>query len=138
MGETQWDRAGERQVSKTFAPRNIPAPEDVTEEYLSLATPGQGRVTYEDGYDKSLHQGEIIFSEWLFKTFGGDIRLLTEINRDKISTPDYLWRDREWDLKTTSTEKSADAAIRHGLKQIRRNPGGIFLDYRGKVIDTSV
>lgn len=119
-------------MSKTFALRKILVPKDVTEEYFSHAVPGQGSVTYEDGYDKNLHQGEISFSKWLFNTFGGNIRLLNEINLDKVSTPDFLWYDREWDLKTTSTEKSADAAIRHGLKQIRRNPGGIFLDYRGK------
>ena len=34
-----------------------------------------------------------------------------------------------WDLKNTTTEKSANHAIRQGLKQIAANPGGIILDY---------
>lgn len=44
--------------------------------------------------------------------------------------PDYKWNDKFWDLKTCSSEKACDSAIRHGLKQIACNPGGIILDYR--------
>lgn len=125
-------------VSKTAAPRRTVTPRDVTKEYLEAATPGQGAVTCDDSYNIKLHETEISFSKWLHNTFGGDIRLLEEINQDKISTPDYLWNGKAWDLKTASTEKSADAAIRHGLRQIKENPGGIFLDYRGKKIDKAV
>lgn len=64
--------------------------------------------------------------------------MLDEINKDKISTADYEWRGKLWDLKTTSTEKSANGAIRHGLKQIYGNPGGIILGYRGREIDLKV
>ena len=35
-----------------------------------------------------------------------------------------------WDLKTASTEKAANTAIKRGLQQIRPNPGGIILDYK--------
>lgn len=112
--------------------------EDVTAEYLCSATPGVGTVTYDHKYDKERHQPEIDFSLWLHNTFGGDIHLLEEINQDKVSTPDYVWRGKLWDLKTTSTERSANGALRHGLKQIYHNPGGIILDYRGKQIDLMV
>ncbi len=60
----------------------------------------------------------------------------TLCNREK--RPDYLWNGKLWDLKTATTEKSANSAIRHGLRQIWNNPGGIILDYRGKQIDLSV
>lgn len=113
-------------------------PEDVTAEYLNAARPGQGDITYEAGYDIERHQTEINFSHWLRSKFGGDILLLTEINLDKVNTADYLWRGRLWDLKTVTTEKSANGAIRYGLKQIFDNPGGIILDYRGKRIDLAV
>ena len=112
-------------------------PLDVTQEYLNAATPGQGSVTYDDAFDKDRHQAEVSFSKWLHKMFGGDLHLLDEVNQDKVQTPDYVWRGKLWDLKTVSTEKAADAAIRHGLKQINENPGGIFLDYRGREIDLS-
>ena len=112
--------------------------EDVTEEYMRTAAPGQGTITYEDGYDVPRHQQEVNFSQWLHGTFGGDIKLLKEVNEDKVNTPDYLWREKLWDLKTATSEKSANSAIRKGLKQIFDNPGGIMLDYRGREIDLSV
>jgi len=117
------------------APRTILTPMDVTQEYLDTATPGKGTITYDTDFDQSRHQAEVNFSKWLHKMFGGDIHLLDEVNKDKVQTPDYIWHGKLWDLKTATTEKAADAAIRHGLKQINRNPGGIFLDYRGRMID---
>lgn len=61
--------------------------------------------------------------------------MLDGINQDKVQTPDYIWRGKLWNLKTATTEKAADAAIRHGLKRINGNPGEVFLDYRGRMID---
>lgn len=43
--------------------------------------------------------------------------------------PDYIWKGKLWDLKTATTEKSANGLIRKGLQQIKPNPGGVFLDY---------
>ena len=117
------------------APRTALTPVDVTQEYLDTATPGKGTITYDTDFGQSHHQTEVNFAKWLHKMFGGDIHLLDEVNKDKVQTPDYIWRGKLWDLKTATTEKAADAAIRHGLKQINRNPGGIFLDYRGRMID---
>lgn len=109
--------------------------QDVTREYQLSATPGQGAVTYGVGYSVPTHTSEVRMAAWLRDTFGGDVRLLTEVNAQKVKTADFLWRGRLWDLKTVSTEKAANFAIRKGLKQIRENPGGIILDYRGHAID---
>ena len=38
-------------------------------------------------------------------------------------------------MKTVSSEKSADSAIRYGLKQIEENPGGMILDFVGESLD---
>lgn len=92
-------------------------------------------VTHDAGYKIDIHQNEIMAAQWLRDTFGGDIRLLTEVNEQMVKTADYLWREKLWDLKTVTTEKAANFAIRKGLKQIRENPGGIILDYRGADID---
>lgn len=104
--------------------------QDVTSEYLRAAKPNEGAITYDEGYDVKLHQDEIDMAEWLHNTFGGDIQLLKEVNEDKHKTPDYLWRGKMWDLKKLSSEKAANSALRHGLQQIRDNPGGIFLDFQ--------
>lgn len=104
-------------------------PADVLEEYLRTATPGQGAITYGDGYDRARHTAEIKTAQWLHDHLGGDIELLTEVKGYKVMTPDYRWRGTFWDLKTVTTEKSANSAVRHGLKQTQENPGGIILDY---------
>lgn len=117
---------------------DVPVPPqvcDVTGEYLRAAAPGQGTITYECGYDPGLHQAEVRFAQWLHNTLGGPIELLNEVNLQNRKTADYLWNHKLWDLKTATTERAANSAIRHGLQQIRENPGGIFLDYRGADID---
>ena len=104
-------------------------PENVLEEYRRTATPGQGSITYDEGYNRTLHANEIKTAQWLHDHLGGDIVLLNEANEDHQKTADYLWRGKLWDLKNTSTEKAANSAIRHGIKQIEKNPGGIILDF---------
>ena len=108
---------------------------DVTADYQQAATPGDGAITYEEGYDVDSHQQESTVAKWLHDHFGGDIRLLQEINQDGVKTPDFLWKGKLWELKTPTTEKAANHAIRQGLKQIEKDPGGIILDYRGRSID---
>lgn len=103
-------------------------PEDVLEEYRRTAKPGEGSITYDEGYNRTLHADEIKTAQWLHDHLGGDIVLLNESNIQGQKMPDYLWRNSYWDLKTLSSEKAANSAIRHGLQQIRNNPGGLILD----------
>lgn len=111
---------------------------DVTEEYLCTAAPGQGSITYDDGYDMQRHQAEVSFSKWLHKTFGGAIRLLKESTVEGEKRADYLWRERLWDLKDASSEKAANTAIKRGLSQIKPNPGGIILNYGEQEINLEI
>lgn len=124
------------EVSMTSTPPRA-APGDVTDEYLRTATPGQGEITYDPGYDMRRHQAEIGFSEWLHRTFGGDIRLLAESTVEGEKRADYLWREHLWDLKDVSSEKAANTAIKRGLSQIKPNPGGVILNYGEQEIDIS-
>ena len=39
-----------------------------------------------------------------------------------------------WELKTLTTEKSANGAVRHAVKQISERPGGIVLNYQGHAV----
>ena len=59
---------------------------------------------------------------------------MQESTDDGVLSPDYLWNGKLWDLKSTSTEISANSAIRKGLKQIASNPGGVMLDFGDKDI----
>ena len=102
---------------------------DVRQEYQNAAKPHQGVITYDKGYDTNLHTAEIKFADWIHSYYGGNIHLLKEINEHKVSTPDYIWNDKLWDLKSVTTEKAANSAIKKGLKQIANNPGGVILDY---------
>ena len=108
---------------------------DVTEEYRANARPGEGLVGFDEGYDIYKHKKEVEVANFLNEQFGGNIKLINESFKKNVKTPDYLWNDKLWDLKTLSTEKSADGAIRRGLKQIKDNPGGIILDYRDANVD---
>lgn len=106
---------------------------DVTSEYLKAKYPGQGTVTFEDGYDSSKHKEEVNMAQWLHANLGGDIRLLNESSVDGVKMPDYIWNDKYWELKTTTTEKAVNSAVRKGIKQIEHNPGGIILNYEQDV-----
>ena len=110
---------------------------DVLAEYLSNARPGTGTVTYEDGYHVSHHGEEIKTAQWLHENLGGDIVLLAEDGGLYEKTPDFLWRGKGWELKTTTTEKSSDSALRNALKQILKNPGGVILDYGDNTVSIS-
>ena len=104
-------------------------PENVLEEYLQTATPGKGTITYDEGYNRTRHAAEIKTAQWLHDTLGGDIVLLQETGGLFEKTPDFTWRNKDWELKSTTTEKSADNALRSALKQIQDNPGGVILNY---------
>lgn len=106
---------------------------DVTIEYEHSKYPGQGTITYDDDYNFEKHPDEVRIAKWIKDYFGGDIRLLAEAEEDGIKKPDYLWNNKFWELKSTTTEKSANSAIRKGIKQIRDNPGGIILNYENEI-----
>lgn len=103
--------------------------QDVTQEYLSGATPGLGWILYDANYQVETHRDEIQFARWLYETFGGTICLLTESVKDGEKRADYLWNGKLWDLKSVTTEKAANTAIKRGLAQIKKNPGGLILNY---------
>lgn len=109
--------------------KRIPKGVNVTPEYMRNMTPNIGIISYEDGYVQIQHNEEIKMAGWIHKTLGGDIELLCESSIDGVKRPDFLWNGKYWELKTVSTEKSANSAVRKGLKQITDNPGGIILNY---------
>lgn len=107
----------------------------ITEKYANIKKPSAGRLTYDKDYDIHKNKREIEVAQWLYEHIGGNIKLLTAVNKANKKTPDYLWNGKHWDLKSISTEKAADSAIRYGVKQIQANPGGVILDYIGEELD---
>lgn len=101
---------------------------DVTSEYYKVNKEPYKKVIIEEGLKINEHKNEIEIAKIVTNEFGGEIIVLKENNQTKM--PDYKWNNKFWDLKTCSSEKACDSAIRHGLKQILNNPGGIILDYR--------
>lgn len=107
---------------------------DVTKEYYGTSLK-KGKVVYDNQYKINDHKEEINIANLISSVFGDDVILLQEKKLENVKNPDYIWKNKLWDLKTLTTEKSADSAIRKGLKQIESNSGGIILDYRGKNIN---
>lgn len=111
---------------------------EASSEFKKFASPKQGKVEVEKGVDIKKHKNEINIANWLFNNFGGNITVLEESNEQRVKTSDYLWNNKFWDLKDISSERAVDSALRHGLKQIAQNPGGIILDYVEKDLDLAV
>ncbi len=133
--ETELDKVEARKVIGLNENLNIQHQKgtDVTKEYERNKYPGKGKLEFDDNYNKQDHQREIDMAEWLHKNLGGDIKLLNESIVDGIMMPDYMWQNKYWELKSTTTEKSANSAIRKGIKQIERKPGGIILNYETEI-----
>lgn len=111
---------------------------DVTEQWQKEATPNshvvqdlqaytKGGVTYHvDGHnvvlDYSPHEKEI--AELLEKEFGGEMYLVPRVNNPQgVSTPDFLFRGRGYDLKTIGEGATNDTVfnrIKKAKKQARR------------------
>lgn len=100
---------------------------DVSRQYQESAKPKTGKLRFENGYKQGVHKREIDIAHHIWETFGGDITLLKESNTNGVKTPDYLWNKKLWELKSISTEKAADSAVRSALKQIKGKPGGVIL-----------
>ena len=108
---------------------------DVTKEYSEKSIPGKGKIIYSNEAFLNNHKNEWQNALFLLNKFGGNIQMLTEINKNQVMTPDYIWHGNFWDLKILQSEKAVDSAIRHGLKQIESNPGGLLLQYVSENVD---
>lgn len=99
---------------------------NVLKEYVEEATPKRGNITRDNGFSDNKNIREVKIANYLHRTMGGNIRLVERSNDIKMS--DYLWNDNLWELKSITTEKAADSAVRKAIKQIMSNPGGIIIE----------
>lgn len=130
MTYAQWETTKQGYSGRQLSPYhmgNEKTVKDVTKKYIDSTKPRMGKVRYENGYRIKGHKTEIEVANQLIDQFGGKIVLLKEANTQGTKTPDYLWRGKQWELKSISTAKAADMAIRSGVKQIKGKPGGVVL-----------
>lgn len=130
MTYAQWEASKQGYAGKQLSKRHTEAgsrAQDVSRDYLKNATPRTGKVRYENGYKLKDHKVEVEVANQIHDQFGGKIILLKEADSQGVKTPDYLWHGKQWELKSISTEKAADSAVRSAIKQIQENPGGVIL-----------
>ena len=117
-------------------PYGVPV-ENVTYVYKAKAKPTTKEMAFEVGYKHKAHDAEIDTAEQLLSVYGGEILLRKENGGEGVYTPDYLWNGKDWEQKTISTVKASEKAVRHGLKQIANNPGGLVITKGNAEIDTA-
>ncbi len=136
MTYAQWEASKQGYSGKQLSPYHMgseKSAKDVTKKYIDSAKPRMGKVRYENGYRIKGHKTEIEVANQLRDQFGGKFVLLKEANAQGIKTPDYLWHGKQWELKSISTAKAADMAIRKATKQIAKTPGGVVLQCTGSI-----
>lgn len=69
-------------------------------------------------------------AQWINKTLGGDIDVLTESTERNEKRPDYKWNGKLWEMKGVSSITSADSQFRKAAKQIADNPGCVILNIK--------
>lgn len=128
MTFAQWEASKRGYSGVQVSPyhRGGSSAKDVTEKYRT-APKRTGKIRYEEGYRHKGHQEEIRVAEQIHGLFGGKIVLQAESRVPGIKRADYLWRGKQWELKSVSTANAGDTAMRSAIKQIRENPGGVII-----------
>nr|DAL25960.1 MAG TPA_asm: minor capsid protein [Caudoviricetes sp.] len=127
MTYAQWESSKKGYSGRQLSTNNSVGrrAKDVSRKYREMANPKMGKLRYEKGYKISDHKAEFKVATQLREELGGKITLLKESNSQGRKTPDYLWRGKFWELKSISSAKAADSALRSALKQISAAPGGV-------------
>ena len=131
MTYAQWEASKQGYSGKQLSPYHMgseKSAKDVTKKYIDSAKPRMGKVRYENGYRSKNHKEEINVANQIRELFGGKIVLLKESQTPGMKMPDMLWKGKQWEIKSISTEKAADSALRKAIKQIQGNQGGVIFD----------
>lgn len=131
MTYAQWEASKQGYSGRQLSPYHIgreKSAKDVTKKYIDSAKPRMGKVRYENGYHIKGHKTEIEVANQLRDQFGGKFVLLKESQTPGMKMPDMLWKGKQWEIKSISTEKAADSALRKAIKQIHGNQGGVIFD----------
>ena len=127
--EKDFDRIRERRSIENKSKKKMlsESVEDVTSEYIRYAKPRTGKIIYEEG----VRDDDKEVSKWLHEKLGGDIRVLKDINRQHIKTPDACWDGKYWEYKNPKTKNAIDKRLKAAAAQLGDNEGGIVIDVTG-------
>ena len=127
---------------------------DVTKNYLKTATPYSHEIKFDTEYTdenniahpiegkevahkQSENSEEYSMAMILQKEIGGDIHLIpriTDISNSglKTPTPDFLWNDEKWDLKTPIYKKNYDNLLNDIFKKkdLKKQSNKFIVDYQ--------
>ena len=137
MTYAQWEASKQGYSGKQLSPYHMgseKSAKDVTKKYIDSAKPRMGKVRYENGYRIKGHKTEIEVANQLRDQFGGKFVLLKESQTPGMKMPDMLWKGKQWEIKSISTEKAADSALRKAIKQIHGNQGGVIFDVADGIV----
>lgn len=126
---------------------------DITEEMYKKAKPNKGKVKkqkyfeYEDKtYTVDGHnvvykhdEREIEVAKLLNKTFGGNVKILPNINFPQgVKSPDYLFRGERTDLKRIASKRANDC-VKTALRNKEKQANNFIIDNTAQnVSDTDI
>lgn len=132
----------EKEDNQVIVIKDEPKYLDKTKEWLKKATPNSHEIIDLDNYitddgkkykvdGKNVvldySQEERIVAEWLKNTFGGEIKMVPRVNNpDNIKTPDFIWNNEKWDLKTING--SGKRVIEDAIKKKRKQADNFIFD----------
>ena len=103
---------------------------DVSEEYERNAKPGEGQWFEEEGFvaqeddQKQLEET----ADVVIRKYGGNIEFLAADAPKGEPNPDWLWREKLWDVKCPTSVNALKQRLGKGIHQIKDNPGGVILN----------
>ena len=132
----------EKEDNQVIVIKDKPKYLDKTKEWLKKATPNSHEIIDLDNYiaddgkkykvdGKNVvldySQEERNVAEWLKNTFGGEIKMVPRVNNpDNIKTPDFIWNNEKWDLKTING--SGKRVIEDAIKKKRKQADNFIFD----------
>lgn len=128
---------------------------DITQEWLENAKPNVGQVidrnyfVDKNGIKYVVDGKNVVFepskderdmANWLKETFGGNIYLNPKVNTpDNVTTPDYLWNNEFWDLKTMGEKTlSKTRAVDNVIKKAKNQTDNIILDITKNKLENKI
>jgi hypothetical protein len=85
----------------------------IKDEFLRHSTPGIGRIMNEP-FKRGTRLHDIEVAKWIIDKFGGELEYL---ETGSVKKPDYLWNDKEWEVKKVSGTTSIQNQLRKAHRQ---------------------
>lgn len=137
MSYEDWAEWRKQQIKERFKDADSPyITEDVESEYTDKNTPGEGEIERQNNYRSQNWRHEDSVAEALINKYGGDVLIYDEKGNDTV--PDFLWSNKQWEVKQSSSLNSADTQTKRAIHQSAKYNGNIIIDYISENINEAV